>query len=366
MITKNEYQPDVVSWPGETLAEVLEERQMTQSELAERMGRPKKTINEIIQGKTGITPETALQLEHVLHIPATFWNNRQLQYQEYRAKQAERDRLKSQEHWLKKFPIKVMVKLGWLKEETDSVAQIQNLLNFFAVASVDNFTFGWNEARAFRKSEAFESDDAALAVWLRRGEIDGAAIACQPYSAPHFKQVLQQVRFLTALPPEEFQPKLVELCATAGVAVVFVPELSKCRVSGAASWLTPDKALIQLSLRHKTDDHLWFTFFHEAAHIVLHQKSMRFIDMEQAEPTSMEEEANHFATDLLIPIQEWQSFLSPSPAYMSKERIKQFAQKIGIAPGIIVGRLQHEKLLPYTHCNELKVTFQWQTPIKED
>jgi addiction module HigA family antidote len=96
MITKNEYEPDIVSWPGETLADVLEERQMTQVELAERMGRPKKTINEIIQGKTGITPEMALQLEHVLHIPATFWNNRQLQYAEYLAKQAERDRLKSQ------------------------------------------------------------------------------------------------------------------------------------------------------------------------------------------------------------------------------------------------------------------------------
>jgi len=359
MITKNEYEPDVVSWPGETLAEVLEERQMTQAELAERMGRPKKTINEIIQGKTSITPETALQLEHVLHIPATFWNNRQLQYDEYRAKQAERDRLKSEDHWLKKFPIKMMMKLGWLKEETDSVTQLQNLLNFFAVGSVEQFTH-WPKTRSFRKSEAFESDDAALAVWVRRGEIEGATIACQPYQASRFKEILQHVRLLTILPPEEFQPELVKLCATAGVAVVFVPELPKCGVSGAAGWLAADKALIQLSLRHKTNDHLWFTFFHEAAHILLHQKSMLFIDMEYYEKSSQEEEANQVARDLLISPKEWQLFLSSGTTYMSKERIKQFAQTIGIAPGIVVGRLQHEGHLRYTHCNELKVAFQWQ------
>ena len=52
------------------------------AELAESTGRPRKTINEIIAGKAEITAETALQLERVLGIPASFWNNLERNYQE--------------------------------------------------------------------------------------------------------------------------------------------------------------------------------------------------------------------------------------------------------------------------------------------
>src|SRR5439155_25054535 len=98
--------------------------------------------------------------------------------------------------------------------------------------------------------------------------------------------------------------RLVELCASAGVAVVFVGEIGKTRASGAARWLTPTKALIQLSLRHKSDDHLWFSFFHEAAHILLHSKKETFIHEGQNGPHPVEElelEADAFATNGLIP-----------------------------------------------------------------
>lgn len=87
----NEYAPDSVSLPGDTLQEVLEDREMTQADLAERMGRPKKTVNEIIQGKTAITPETALQLERVLGVPASFWNNLERNYREHQARKEEED-----------------------------------------------------------------------------------------------------------------------------------------------------------------------------------------------------------------------------------------------------------------------------------
>jgi HTH-type transcriptional regulator / antitoxin HigA len=83
---ENSYNPDYVSHPGETLVEILSEKSMSQAELARRLGRPKKTVNEIIQGKSGITSDTALQLEKVLGIPAGFWVNRQRYYDEYLAK----------------------------------------------------------------------------------------------------------------------------------------------------------------------------------------------------------------------------------------------------------------------------------------
>jgi HTH-type transcriptional regulator/antitoxin HigA len=95
-IVQNQYNPDYVSPPGETLAEILEDREMSQAELADRMGRPKKTINEIIKGKAEITAETALELEKVLGTPAQFWNEREGRYRESLARKKENDHLRGQ------------------------------------------------------------------------------------------------------------------------------------------------------------------------------------------------------------------------------------------------------------------------------
>ncbi|WP_242046589.1 HigA family addiction module antitoxin [Cylindrospermum sp. FACHB-282] len=118
---QNQYNPDYVSAPGDTLLEVLEERGMTQAELAERTGRPKKTINEIIKGKAAITPETALQLELVFNIPASFWNNHERHYREFLAQQEEKKRLKKQVSWLKGIPVTAMIKSGWIRRHQDKV-----------------------------------------------------------------------------------------------------------------------------------------------------------------------------------------------------------------------------------------------------
>ena len=88
-VIQNQYTPDYVSPPGETLEEIIKEKGITQAELAEQTGRSKQTINKIINGKTAITPETALQLERVLSIPASFWHNRERHYREALVQQKE-------------------------------------------------------------------------------------------------------------------------------------------------------------------------------------------------------------------------------------------------------------------------------------
>tara|TARA_B100000315_G_C14198586_1_gene416598 strand:- start:101 stop:388 length:288 start_codon:yes stop_codon:yes gene_type:complete len=93
MVTKTEAYPDVVIPPGEYLAEEIEARDISQKDLARRMGRPANTINEIINEKKGITAETALQLEGVMpEIPARFWLNLETDYQLTRALIKRRDR----------------------------------------------------------------------------------------------------------------------------------------------------------------------------------------------------------------------------------------------------------------------------------
>jgi len=350
-IKQNEYFPNYASPPGDTLLEIIEDLGMTQAELADRTGRPKKTINEIIKGKAAITPETALQFERVLGVPAHLWNQREKYYRELLAQQEERERLEKQLAWLKKFPLKEMVKRGWLESYKDSVDQMCEVLRFFGIASPEQ----WQAtSAAFRQTKAFTVHEGAVAAWLRRGELLAQQLPTEPYKPRLFRATLAQLRALTKEPPKTFVPQLTVKCAASGVAVVFVPELPGARVSGATRWLTPTKALLQLSFRYQTADQVWFSFFHEAGHILLHGKRLVFLETEaQAEQEEKEAEANRFAADLLIPPAQWQTFLTTQD-YSSKAAICSFATALDLAPGIVVGRLQHEKLLPFASHNDLK------------
>src|SRR4030043_874947 len=122
---KNQFIPDYAVPPGETLLETIEAIGMSQAELAERTGRPKKTINEIIKGKAAITSETALQLERVLGAPAGFWNNLERNYQENLARIDEQRRLQKQISWLNRLPINAMIKNGWVKGFKDNIQQLR-------------------------------------------------------------------------------------------------------------------------------------------------------------------------------------------------------------------------------------------------
>lgn len=356
---RNEYEPDLVSPPGETLQETLEAMGMTQAELSERTGRHRKTINEIIQGKAPITPEIAVQLERVLGVPTDFWSRREQQYRDFLARRDERRRLEEQTDFLTEIPVQAMANQGWIARHKDSVDQLREVLNFFGVASPQQWRELWSENLqvAFRKSRAFQGDPGAVAAWIRRAELLAQQLDCRPFDAPRFKTALREARSLTTTPPEVFVPKLQELCAHGGVACVFVPELPKTRASGATRWLTPGKALIALSLRYKSDDQLWFSFFHEAGHILLHPKKAIFIEEADGAEDEMERQADRFATSLLIPGADWKAF-SRKPRF-SKQAIRRFAHEQGIAPGIVVGRLQHEGRIPFSHCNDLKKRFEW-------
>ncbi len=349
--------------PGETLLEFLEDRQMAQADLARRMHRPLKTINEIVKGKAAITPETAIQLERVLGMPASFWNNREANYREDLARIAERKDLEGRVEWLRTFPLQDLIKHRLISDTADKVLQLRELLRFLAVSSPD----AWDAQQAvtsalLRQSPIFAASPDAVAVWLRWGELQASEIECQPYDREQFLSALTNVRPLTRDNPQVFVPEVQRLCAEAGVAVVFIPELPKTRASGAAKWLSPTKALIQLSLYGKSDDKLWFSFFHEAGHLLLHGRKLTFVHDENSKAENQfkdvkEEEADRFARDFLIPPAEYRRIAATHNT--STRIISNFAAEIGIAPGIVVGRLQHDGLVPMNYCNKLKQPLRW-------
>jgi HTH-type transcriptional regulator / antitoxin HigA len=360
----NEYRPVDVSPPGATLRDLLDERGITQVDLASRMGRPQKTISEIANGKAAITPETALELELVLGVPAEFWVARERDYRTYLAKARQARKLQSDIAWVRRFPVSQMVELGWLRPAKDAGDQVKALLEFFGVASVKRWEAENRCHRvAFRRPRRFAPNEYALSAWLRTGIAAAESQSVGPYRREAFLAALSDIKSLTMSPPQEFQPKLTDLCAKCGVVVAFVPELPRSRACGATMWLGASRALIQLSLRYKTDDHLWFTFFHESAHVLFHEKSAIFIETDDG-AGRREDEANRWAADFLIPGQDYYRLTARAP-YCSRELIRRFAADVGVAPGIVVGRLQHDGLLPRTHCNALKRRFQWSTQVRQ-
>lgn len=354
------YRPDYAVPPGETLLETIDAMGMSQVELAERTGLTPKTINFIVKGHAALTPETALQLERVLGTPASFWNNRERQYREALARQEEQKGLASQDQWVERFPYRAMVKRGWVPDCKDAVSKIRALLNYFGVASPQQWEAVWSKMDvAFRTSTAFKKEPGAVAAWLRKGELEAQGIETAPFDDARFRKTLETARALTKEPPEIFELALRKNCADAGVAWVLVPELPGTRTHGATRWLTPNKALLQLSLRYKANDQLWFSFFHEAAHILLHGRRDVFLE-ENGGKGDKEEEANRFAADKLIPPADYRRFLA-SGADKTRLGVVTFARQVGIAPGIVVGRLQHDKRLAPNYLNDLKVRFEWRT-----
>lgn len=359
MATKatNTYLPDYLVTPGEVLQDYLESLGMSQAELADRTGLAKKTINEIIKGKAPLTTDTALKLERTLGRPAHFWNSLERQYQEDCTRLAEKARLESHLDWLKRIPVNAMAKLGWLEKKKDKMQLLEELLCFFGIASPEQWEVIWREYQvAYRQTQRFTTVAESVSAWLRKGELEAQQVSCNPFDKKAFQETLDVIRGLTREEPKVFVPRLVELCASAGVAVVFVPELPKTGVAGATRWIG-DKAVIQLSLRYKSNDQLWFTFFHEAGHIIKHGRKEIFIEGKGLDGEK-EDEANQFSRDQLIPASKYRQFIT----YWDRRALApvvSFAEEIGIAPGIVIGRLQFDKLLHTSIGNKLKVFYKW-------
>ena len=357
-ISKNdliEQLPDLPVPPGKTLTETLELLGMTQTDLARRMNRPIKTINEIVKGKTAITADTALQLERVLGVSSKLWLNLEVNYRMVKARIAAEKQLAREIQRAARFPYAEMAHWGWVKKTREKVERTSELLDYFGVVSFDYLTLA--KGISYRKATKRKASPEALTAWLRRGELQAQKMDMVEYDKKAFRGALREIRGLTRKAEDGFDAKLRDICAVCGVAVVFVPHLKRTYVNGATRWLTPKKALIQLSIRNRFKDIFWFTFFHEAAHILLHGKTESFIDVDNQADSDDERDANNWAMNFLIPITDYVRFHGRSR--FTRSAVTSFAKEQGIAPEIVVGRLQHDELIMYSEFGDLRPKLEW-------
>lgn len=349
--TKNQYIPQVVFHPGETLAEKLEEMGMGPKEFAVRTGKPEKTISEILNSKSSITPEMAVQFESVTKIPARFWLNRQRSYDEYMARKKRNSLIESSAEWTKKFPVADMIKKGWLPACKTMEEKTLALFSFFGVSSPEawnNYYLNQQLKIEFRISLAHSSEPYAISAWLRKGELQATELSSNKYSKTAFKKLLPKIKSLMAEHPDNFFEELQQMCLSAGVKIIYTPCLPKAPINGSTRWIN-ESPLIQLTGRYNRNDIFWFTFFHEAGHIILHGKKDIFLEnvKDYSDYDEVKEkEADDFAVKWTLTEEEEKEILQKES--ISKEDIINFAKKFNTHPAIIIGRLQHHKLLSYS------------------
>src|SRR5690625_1635476 len=359
---RHSFSPDWASPPGDTILDVIEERGWTQAEFSKRTGYSTKYVNQLINGKVPLTVDAALRLEHVLGGSVAFWLKREAEYQDQRARLESEEKYAEWTSWLDILPVKELMDVGALKklrlDEKNKPCVVGLCLKFFGVASPDEWYAHYGKMKAqFRRSNKGTNDVGAVLAWLRLGEQQLEQSTIPKFDRAQFQAALREIRSMTCMEPLDFLKAMKHELSEAGVALIFVPAIPRARVSGVVRWVTPSCPLIQLSSFGKSNDRFWFTLFHEAAHILLHsgtfsEKKSVFLDDFEAgsKQDPKEQEADQWAANWLIPPQ----YRSELETLRSRIDAMEFAIKIGIHPGIGVGRLQHEALIPRSWMNDLK------------
>jgi HTH-type transcriptional regulator/antitoxin HigA len=342
--------------PGETIQAVIRERELAPLAVADATGLTKEQFDKLLNGELSINLAMARSLSDCVGATAAFWLTREAQYRD------DLDRVLADD-WSQTLPLKQMCEFGWIDKPTSWKNRIAICLEYFGVPDVATWDATYAaqvEGALFRTSHAFEHETNATAVWFRACELEADRVDVRArFERDRFEQALIDIRGLTRQSnPRRFIPELIQACAAAGVYVATVRTPKGCTASGATRMYN-GRPLIALSARHLSDDHFWFTFYHEAAHALTHDLATPFIDTDDDSTSRAEEEANQIAARLLL----GDVPLNSRPR--SYRQVISIAQTAGVSPGIVVGQLQHRGLLGRNEHNSLKRWFAWNSTTLE-
>lgn len=350
------FQPNWASPLGETITRLMNRADIHPLDLAHKLDMTVNEVRSVIAGIEPISSEIAEGLSTALGGSAAFWQKRDADFRQSVAGVPIERRYDVS--WLKSFPD--LADFGWINPAKSEQDKAERLLDFFGIQHFSQWKFRYPEASsvsAFRTSHAFDTRHESVSSWLRQGERVADSIECADWNPKKFEARLGEIRTLTKNRfPTRFFPELRRICAECGVALVAAPTPVGCPASGATQFLKRSKAMMMVSFRFKSDDQFWFSFFHEAGHLILHDIDAVFIDDNLDSGNSKEEaEANTFAQNILIPEEDRPAMLRLP---RRSEAVIRFAVKMGVAPGIVVGQMQKAGVLPYQYLRHLKRRYE--------
>lgn len=333
---------DFAPRPGRILQRELDERSISQAQLAARTGLSTKHINLVIKGTAPLSPDVAVMLEQILGTPAEIWSRLEASYQTRQARVHKREGLAAFVDWASGFPHQILVERGVIAK-TDSGAELAGkLLDFFGVVSTKAFEKTWLEPQASYKRSQLHAIDANLtALWLRLSELHAAdrIDEAPPFDAQRLRLAAEAIPHLTVQPIATAFCEAQELLLDTGVVLVFVPEVPNTRISGVSRWIS-GTPMIAVTSRYKSLDGLWFTILHEVAHVLLHPKRSTFVDdgfKADDNADSQEVAANSFAAAHLIP----PAFSKTLEAATTPADIRAIASQLEVSPSVVAGQWAH-------------------------
>jgi HTH-type transcriptional regulator/antitoxin HigA len=354
MINSVEFSTSWASPPGETILAILSKRDVEVEEFSSIVGIDIKYCERLLAGYESITKEIAKNIELVTEVPAKFWLKREASYR----KQLDSNKDERLE-WLEKLPVKDMVKWKWIPKGLKHWDKFEACLDFFGVKNLYEWerTFANRLTNvAFKTSSSFDTIPESVIVWLHQVEKIALEKSTSSWDSEKLLSQIPSIRELTLDDePQSFIPKLDALLCSCGVSLVVLPTPKGTRASGATFFAKNDKPVLALSFRYGTNDHFWFSLFHEIGHLLLHSKTIIFIEDKATANSKEENEADNFAQTALIPAEYRAELLSFR--HKDLRKILKFSKKLGVAKGIVVGQLQHAHKVPHNYLNKLKVRY---------
>ena len=314
------------------------------------MDMSEKHISKLINGEVQLTPETAVRLEMVLGVPAKFWNNLEAIYREKIIKAEAENAMDADVEIAKQFPYSEMAKFGWIPETREAKKKVVHLRKYFGVVELSLLGNDQITRIACRRLAITEKGDLALMAWAQEAKIKARGIKTSPINIKGLISAMPEIRKMTVLKPEEFCPQIKKCLADCGIALVFLPHLKGSFLQGA-TFMDGNKIVVGLTARGKDADKFWFSLFHELAHIALGHVG-------QPNGTSEDDEraADKWSGDTLISFEDFEVFKENKDD--SENSVLQFAKDQGISPGIVVGRMQLERMIKYSMLNNLKEKYE--------
>lgn len=366
-MNKNEYKELITFHPGYYVKDYMEDQGITQNELAKRLQTSSKNISALINGKTSLSDEMVQNLSIVFGTSTTLWLNLNKKYIEKKIEINYQKELDYECSLVRLLKYKYWVDLGLVKPTKYASEKVYELQRYFKVSSLDVLKEK-DFLVQYRTGIANVSDKNVINAnaWVQTAINIGSEIEVHPFDKKKLSNAIPEIRNMTVQKPSTFYPRLKELLASCGVALVLLPTLTSSGVNGAVKWLGKDKVVLALNDRRKYADTFWFSLFHELGHVMqqrikvlmICEKNNKVLESND-KIDQLESEADNFAQETLIHEADYQSFIDKSLREFSSRSIKAFSEQINIQPGIVVGRLQKDGYLEYqTTLNSLKTKYE--------